>query len=88
MNIKDRILWKKFCDEVLGKLSEDHQFIAKKENFKKMCKKWGKAWIDYLNASYTAFIEGNGMNEEEFMDYNGIPDYYRSNLKILECKVL
>jgi hypothetical protein len=36
MNIKDRILWKKFCDEVLGKLSEDHQFIAKKENFKKM----------------------------------------------------
>lgn len=81
------MLWNKFCKEVLN-VSENHECISKKDNFKRMCKKYGKAWIDYLNASYTAFKAGNGMTEKEFMDYNGIPDFYKPNLKILDYVVL
>lgn len=86
-----------FVSGYLGKLPEDHDRIAEKKDFKKMCQKYGKAWIDYLNASFSIWEETQKLKQEdegvelmsweEFLDYNGIPDYYIPNLKKEEVSV-
>lgn len=76
-----------FSENFLSKLIEDHKVISLKSDFKKMCQKWGKGYLDYLDAAYTAFKNDDGMSEEEFLEYNGIPDYYKTKLKLLEVYI-
>ena len=80
---RDEKQWNDFV-KYLTSLPEEHKFISQKENFGKMSKRWGRAWIDYLNASYTAWVNGGEENEEEFKFYNGIPDNYFPKLKQIE----
>lgn len=85
--LSDQKRWNSFVSDYLSKLLDNHERIAEKKDFQKMCQKYGKAWIDYLNASFTAYEatkEFNVMSCEQFVDYNGIPDYYIPNLKYIE----
>lgn len=78
--------WNYFCADYLGKILEGHIILARKEDFRKLCKKYGKAWINYLQSAYVAWkqmviIDSTIMSEQEFKEYNGIPDEYYQKLK-------
>ena len=76
-----------FREKVLHPLveNENHQQVSRKEDFTKMCKRWGKIWIDFIEGSYVVFKElireGFGQPEQEFKDYVGIPDFYFKSLE-------
>ena len=64
---------------------DNHEYINKKDDFKKMCKKWGIGYIQYLQASYQAYLWDltEIITETEWKDYNGVSDSYYEKLKTL-----
>jgi hypothetical protein len=70
---KARLEWKRFVAEYLSGLKDEHEYISKKEDFSKMCKKWGMGYLQYIDAAWLA-RDRETMTEKEFRYYNGIPE--------------
>lgn len=83
MNKEDQKGWK---DLVTNGLQEFDGSSNVRYDFTKMSKRFGKYYLDYLSAAYSAKDE---MPDSEFQEINGnIPDSFMSKLKSMSAEEL
>lgn len=65
--------WTRFVNEGISFNSETNV----KHNFKKMCKSFGPAYLEFLKINYTICRDENLMSDEEFMEVNNVdPSFF------------